>query len=173
MDNPAPPRYGGPVSDQAFLNGWRFVLAEAVTGGRPGQGTAFLDGTKPDGSDNHGLLATLDGLSPERASDPTPLGLSVAAHAAHLAYHLEVGVRWARGERGPFDWEGSFEPGAVDEAGWAALRERVRAAYAGALALADGPADWDDLGTTGGLLGGLAHVAYHLGAIRQIVKLGA
>lgn len=158
------------MSDKAFLDGWLFVLREACEGGIPGQGTAFLDGTKADGSNNHGLLATLDSLTAKQASDPTALGQSIAAHAAHTAYHLEVGVRWARGDKGPYDWPGSFEPKTVDEASWHTLRARVRAAYAAAIAVAQTTVHWDE-DSAGGLAAALAHVAYHLGAIRQAVKL--
>lgn len=158
-----------PMSKE-FLDGWLFVLREAVEGGLPGQPTAFLDGTKADGSGNHGLIATLDRLSAAQASDPTPLGLSIAGHAAHVAYHLEVGVRWANGDRGPFDWPGSFEPRAVDEERWAELRERVRNAYAAVVDMANRTQTWDS-DAYGGLSAGLAHVTYHLGAIRQTVKL--
>ncbi|WP_229784648.1 DinB family protein [Deinococcus radiotolerans] len=147
------------------------ILREAVLGGQPGQGTAFLDGTKADGSGNHGLLATLDALSAAQASQDV-LGSTVAAHAAHTAYHLEVIVRWERdGDRGPFDWKGSFEPTHVDDPAWAAVRARLRAAYEDLVAFArtwEGrPVDGD---VTEGLSGAVAHVAYHLGAIRQLVK---
>lgn len=161
------------MSDQAWLNGTLTVLKEVVEGGTPGQGTAFLDGTNADGSGNHGLLATLGRLSAAQASDPTALELSVVAHAAHLAYHIEVVVLWENGERGPFDWKGSFMPGTVDDAGWTQLQARVQAAYTALLEVARLKADWDDEeeGAAGGVAGALAHVAYHLGAIRQLVKL--
>lgn len=158
------------MSDQNFVDGWLFVFREAVEGGRPGQGTAFLDGTGADGSGNHGLLSTLASLSAAQASEKTVLGQSVAAHAAHTAFHMEVAVRWARGERGPFDWKGSFGSGTVDEAAWQALQARVRAAYEGVAALARDTESWTE-DAAGGLAGVLAHVAYHLGSIRQLVKL--
>jgi hypothetical protein len=158
------------MSEKAFVEGWLDVLREACEGGRPGEGTAFLDGTKADGSGNSGLFATLDALSAEQASDPTALGTSVAAHAAHVAFYLEVTVRWAGGDRGPFDWKGSFEPRVVDEARWQATRNRVRAAYRAVVDLARKTQTWDE-DAAGGLAASLAHLAYHLGAIRQIVKL--
>lgn len=158
------------MGDQVFVNGWLFVLREAVEGGLPGQGTTFLDGTNADGSGNKGLLATLEGLGAEAASRPTALGQSVAAHAAHTAYHMEVIVRYNAGDRGPFDWPGSFNPSRVDEAGWAKLRERVRAAYADLVNLAKTTQTWDE-DAAGGMAGALAHVCYHLGAIRQLIKL--
>lgn len=161
------------MSDQAWLNGTLTVLKEAVEGGTPGQGTAFLDGTNADGSGNHGLLATLERLSAAQASDPTALGVSVAAHAAHLAFHMEVVVRWEDGERGPFDWKTSFEPRTVDGAGWLTLQARVQAAYIALLEVVHRPTNWDDEeeDAAGGVAGALAHVTYHLGAVRQVVKL--
>ncbi|WP_424950190.1 DinB family protein [Deinococcus sp.] len=149
------------------------MLEEAVEGGAPGKPTTSLDGTQADGSGNHGLIATLDRLTAAQASDPTVLGVSVAAQAAHLAYHMEVVARWENGERGPFDWKGSFTPGKVDETGWTQLQARVQAAYTGLLEVAQRPTDWDDEenGAAGGVAGALAHVIYHLGAVRQLVKL--
>ncbi|ADV66315.1 hypothetical protein [Deinococcus maricopensis] len=152
-----------------FVAGWLFVFREAVEGGVPGQGTAFLDGTKADGSGNNGLLGTLARFTAAQASDPGALGISVAAHAAHMAYHLEVLLRWEAGERGPFDWPGSFQPAVVDADAWAALQARVRAAYDAVVAWSGAHTDWSE-DAAGGLAGALAHVAYHLGAVRQALK---
>ncbi|WP_309571606.1 DinB family protein [Deinococcus sp.] len=148
------------------------ILKEAAEGGTPGQGTAFLDGTKADGSGNHVLLATLDSVDAVQASHDVN-GTSIAGQARHAAFHLEVIVRWERdGDRGPFDWKGSFLHEQVNAAEWTTLRERVKAAYEDVMAFAgsrrDAPVDGD---MTGGLAGAVAHVAYHLGAIRQMVKI--
>ena len=158
------------MNPNIFLNDWLEVMFEACEGGNPGQGTAFLDGTKADGSGNNGLFATLELLSATQASDPTLLGLSVAAHTAHTAYHMEVGVRWMAGDHGPFDWQGSFDPRAVDETEWNTLKARVRTAYDALVQLNKSVTEWND-DSLGGLSGALAHVCYHLGAIRQTVKL--
>ncbi len=158
------------MSDQIWLEGSLDVLREAVEGGLPGHGTAFLDGTNADGSGNHGLLATLANLTAAQASDPTALGQSAAAHAAHLAFHMEVVLRWEADERGPFDWKGSFGSGQVGEAEWQALQARVEAAYQALRGWANSRPDWPQE-AAGALAGALAHVAYHLGSLRQVVKL--
>jgi hypothetical protein len=158
------------MSDQAFVDGWLQVLREAMEGGLPGQGTAFLDGTNTDGTGNKGLLATLERLSSTQASNSTPLGQGIAAHTAHTAYHMEVTVRYVNGDRGPFDWPGSFSPSTVDEAEWAKQRARIKAAYESVLNLAKTTPNWDE-DSAGGLAATLAHVCYHLGAIRQLIKL--
>lgn len=157
---------------QNWAEGILDILKEAVEGGTPGQGTAFLDGTKADGSGNHGLLATLDALSAEGASRDV-FGSTIAGHARHTAFHMEVIVRWERdGDRGPFDWKGSFQPGQVSEEEWEALRGRVRAAYDELVAFARTRAGTEPDGdATGGLTGAVAHVAYHLGGIRQMLKV--
>ena len=49
----------GDRAAQHPIDGILDILNEAVLGGTPGHGTAFLDGTRADGSGNHGLLATL------------------------------------------------------------------------------------------------------------------
>ena len=159
------------MSDANFVQGFLDIFKEAVEGGEAGKPTGFLDGTKADGSGNHGLLATLAGLSAAQASEVTALGVSVAAQAAHTAFHMEVTVRWEKGgERGPFDWQGSFSPAHVDEAGWQALQDRVRTAYQDVRALAEATSDWTE-DAAGGLAATLAHLTYHLGSIRQLVKL--
>ena len=158
------------MNQPPFVAGWLWILAEALEGGKPGQGTGFLDSTAADGSGNRGLFATLAGLNAAQASNPTTLGLSVAGHAAHVAYHMEASVRYARGDRGPFDWDSSFQPNIVDEAGWKSLQTRVRAAHDAVLQLASETQDWTE-DTAGGLAATLAHVTYHLGAIRQTIKL--
>lgn len=156
---------------QHWQEGILDILREAVEGGAPGQGTAFLDGTAADGGGNNGLIATLDALSAAQASQEIH-GTSIAGHARHSALHMEVMVRWERdGDRGPFDWKGSFLPAEVDDGAWDELRVRLRAAYDALTAFARTQKEQEANGdATGGLTGAVAHVAYHLGAIRQMLK---
>lgn len=161
----------GTAEPQHPIDGILDILKEAVEGGTPGQPTSFLDGTRADGSGNHGLLATLDGLSAAQASRDVH-GTSVAGQARHTAFHMEVIVAWERdGQRGPFDWKGSFHPAQVSDSEWTELRARVRSAYEALVTFARSQKDQPVTGDlTGGLSGGVAHVTYHLGAIRQQLK---
>lgn len=158
------------MADNVILSGTLGVLREILEGGEPGKGTSVIDGTKADGSGNSGLLATLDRLDATQASRPTALGLSAAAHAAHAAYYFEVALRWAKGDRSKSDWPGSFEPRAVDDAQWRATRIRLRTGYEAFVAFARSHGEWSE-DDAGSLAGALAHSAYHLGAVRQVVKL--
>lgn len=156
---------------QYYIDGILDILKEAVEGGEPGQGTAFVDHTQADGNGNHGLLATLGGLSAKQASQDVH-GSSIAGQARHAAFHMEVAVRWERdGDRGPFDWKGSFLPLAVSVDEWQALKARVHEAYAELVLFAQSQKDKiPDGDISGGLTGTVAHAAYHLGAIRQMIK---
>ena len=140
------------------------VLAEGYEGPQDPRGTWFVNNS-PDA----GFFPTLDALSAEEASRaPRAGGSTVAAHAGHLRFSLEVSRRWVRGERGPFDWSRSWAVRQVDDAGWAELRAGIRQEY-DAFRHALGEAKELDFLTLGGILGAVAHAAYHLGAVKQMV----
>ncbi|WP_420596054.1 DinB family protein [Deinococcus sp.] len=152
-----------------LLSDLQDILRETFEGGQPGKPTMFLDSTKADGSGNNGIFGTLSGLSASQASDPTALRLSVASHAAHMAYYLEVGLLFMRGETpsGPFAWMESFSPSVVDDAAWTALQTRLHAAYDEMMERLDA----EEPSAVEEGVNPAIHSAYHLGAIRQTVKL--
>jgi hypothetical protein len=117
-----------------------------------------------------GLLASLDRLSAAAASE-TPGGApSVAAHVDHLRYGFFLLNRWAAATPVPWqemDWSESWTRNEVSEEGWRALRDDLRreaAAWAEVLA---SPREVSEV-EAGWMAGSVAHLAYHLGAIRQI-----
>jgi hypothetical protein len=147
-----------------LMKSLRMVMAEAYEGPRDPRGTWFVE-MAPDS----GLFGTLASVSADEASRPPAPGRStIAGHAAHLRFSLEVARRFLSGDRGPFEWEQSWATRGVDEAAWAELRAGLRQEYDAFLLALDevGELDWLLLS---GTLGGLAHVAYHLGAIRQMM----
>lgn len=117
-----------------------------------------------------GLLASLGRLSAAAASETAGGAPSIAAHVDHLRYAFVLLNRWASGNPVPWqetDWSASWARNEVSEEAWRALLDDVRreaAAWAQALATKQdvGPVE------AGWLAGSVAHVAYHLGAIRQI-----
>ncbi len=119
---------------------------------------------------DRGLLASLDSISAAAAS-ATPDGrASIAAHADHLRYGLSLLNRWADRVSPPWpemDWTASWRRTVVSDESWRSLRDDLRreaARWAGAL---DAPRDVSDV-EAGWMAGSVAHLAYHLGAIRQI-----
>jgi hypothetical protein len=117
-----------------------------------------------------GLLASLDRLSAEAASAPHAGGASIAAHVDHLRYGLSVLNRWAAGAPPAWeeiDWTASWRRTRVTEAEWLALRGDLRREAAAWREALRTPRDVGDR-EAGWMAGSVAHLAYHLGAIRQM-----
>ena len=119
-----------------------------------------------------GLLRSLDNLSPADASRSTNDGATIAAHAQHVRYGLELMNRWAAEGGNPFadaKWDEAWKVKSVDDGQWREIREGLRREvdrWGKALA---SPREASDV-ELGGMVGSIAHFAYHLGAIRQIHK---
>lgn len=136
----------------------------------------LVDGPRPDAaymlnSGDRGLLRSLDDLSADAASAiPVSGGASIAAHVDHLRYGLSLMNRWNDGDRDPWsdaDWLASWNRTTVTSAQWAELRAQ----------LGDESQRWQEalkqvrdvsLQELHGVIGSIGHLAYHLGAIRQI-----
>jgi hypothetical protein len=139
------------------------VLNEIINGSGSDAGWLLNPG-------DQGLLRSLDTLSAAQASaQPAGGGAPIAAHVDHLRYGLVLLNLWSRGENpfGDADWSASWRIGPVSDDQWQRLRGDLRAAAEewrrGAARLTDA----DQQGVNG-VLASAAHLAYHLGAIRQI-----
>ena len=136
----------------------------------------LVDGAKADAcwmlnKNDPGLLRSLDTLSASAASTvPQTGGASIAAHVDHLRYGFSLMNQWVSGNENPWataDWTASWKRTTVDDAAWATLREELsREARAWMEALRT-PHDYSEFELTGAIAS-IAHLAYHLGAIRQI-----
>jgi len=131
----------------------------------------------PDGSSyilnggDQGLLRSLDALSSKAASASSHGGATVAAHVDHLRYGLSLWNRWAGGED-PFkdaNWGTSWRIGAVNDDEWSTLRRGLRDECVRWQAALSAPREVS-AAELNGMLSGIPHLAYHLGAIRQIDK---
>ena len=117
-----------------------------------------------------GLLASLDRLTAAAASATPAGGASIAAHVDHLRYGLSLLNRWAAGTPTPWkemDWTASWRRRAVSEAEWRTLRDELRREATAWMEALRTPRDASDV-EAGWMAGSVAHLAYHLGAIRQI-----
>jgi hypothetical protein len=121
---------------------------------------------------DEGLLRSLDKLTAAEASALTPTASSIAAHVDHLRYGLSLMNRWGNGEDpfGDADWSASWHKTTVSDQAWQQLRAELREEAAGWLAALRNPRQVDD-SELSGMIGSVAHLAYHLGAIRQINQL--
>ena len=117
-----------------------------------------------------GLLRSLDSLSAEAASRSTADGATIAAHVDHVLYGLTLMNRWSEGERNPWegaDWTRSWQRAGVSENEWSALRADLARESRRWLAALREPRETNEIELTG-LVSSVVHIAYHLGAIRQI-----
>jgi len=138
------------------------LLAELVEGASKEGGYMLNPG-------DEGLLRSLDKLSAVQASAPTPTGSSIAAHVDHVRYGLSLMNQWSQGEN-PFesaDWSASWRNTSVTEPEWRQRIAELRAETARWLGVVRTPREVDEI-ELNGMIGSIAHLAYHLGAIRQI-----
>ena len=140
------------------------LFSELVDGANTPGGAFVLN------SGDAGLLRSLDALSASDASSSANGGATIAAHVQHLRYRLSLMNRWATEGGDPFSdakWDEAWRTSRVNDAEWSEIRGGLR----------DEAHRWfDALGTprdvtaaeVSGMIGSIAHLAYHLGAIRQI-----
>ena len=118
---------------------------------------------------DRGLLASLRSLSAAQASARPDGRSSIASHVHHVRYGLNLINRWARGEDvyGQADWSESWRHQQVNDSEWdalvAGLEHEIRN-WQEAMALPR-PLDVAAIRET---IGSVVHLAYHLGAIRQL-----
>jgi hypothetical protein len=143
-------------------------LFSELTNGAPKGGAFVLNGG------DAGLLASLDRLTAGEASRSSHGGATVAAHVAHVSYGLSLMNRWAGGEANPFsdaDWSAAWRTDSVTEQGWADLRRDLRDQVERWHVALQSPREISGV-ELDGVIGSVVHLAYHLGAIRQIVAGG-
>ena len=152
-------------ADSVFQRALSNMLTE-IFGGPPGQEAYVLN---PGDS---GLLRQLDAIDAKIAStSPTHGQKSIAAHVDHLYFGLAVLNRWAAGDANPWadaDFNASWQRTIVAEDQWRALRDGLRLEVDKWQKAVAARASWDDMSAAAGL-STVAHTAYHLGAIRQIL----
>jgi hypothetical protein len=140
------------------------LLSELVRGAPQGGGAFILN------SGDAGLLASLDALTAADASRSVNDGATIAAHAEHVRYGLSLMNRWAREGGNPFAdarWDEAWKTSTVDEGRWQHIRDGLRRETDAWLKVLGTRPARNDLELSG-LISSVAHLAYHLGAIRQI-----
>jgi hypothetical protein len=117
-----------------------------------------------------GLLRSLERLSAADASRSVNDGATIAAHAQHVRYGLYLMNRWMSEGGNPFadaKWEEAWKISEVDAAAWEEIRHGLRTEAESWLSALKSPRQVSNLELTG-MISSIAHLAYHLGAIRQI-----
>ena len=142
-------------------------LFAELANGAPQGGDAFVLN-----SGDAGLLRSLEKLSAADVSQSMSEGATIAAHARHLQYGLSLMNRWAREGGNPFadaTWDQAWQTNQVDDSEWRSIRDGLQQETSRWLEVLGSPRDVSEV-ELAGMMGSVAHLAYHLGAIRQIAK---
>jgi hypothetical protein len=148
----------------AELHGALDRLLGELLDGPPGREAYVLN------QEDRGLIGSLDALSAAEASATGATGSSIAAHVDHLRYGLSLMNRWASGDDNAFkhtDWKASWQRMSVTPDEWDARRREFRAECTRWRAAIAASHDADNTELTA-IISSVVHLAYHLGAIRQI-----
>ena len=143
------------------------LFGELVAGSKNEPGGAFILNTG-----DIGLLRSIDKLSAADASSSANEGATIAAHVQHVRYGLSLMNRWAREGGNPFadaKWDEAWKISSVTDAQWDEIRNGLREETGRWLQVLESPREVADIELTG-MIASVAHLAYHLGAIRQIQK---
>jgi hypothetical protein len=147
------------LSSPIITNALLKALEEAFMGDETNQGWM------------NGLGFSLEHLSAENASRspasgrPTP-----AAHADHIRVTFQAMQAWARGENPTVDWASSWKIANLSEREWDDLRAAIRAEYENTQETIRANPNWTEKSLTSAI-NNVTHLAYHAGAIRQLIKL--
>jgi hypothetical protein len=142
------------------------LFSELVNGAPQGGGAYMLN------SGDLGLNRSLAKLSAEDASQSVNGGASIAAHARHVQYGLSLMNRWARQGGNPFadaSWDEAWRTSRVNPEEWRSILnglEKETSAWLQTLGAERSVSDVE----LAGMIGSIAHLAYHLGAMRQIAR---
>jgi hypothetical protein len=142
------------------------LFAELVDGTAAEKGAFILN------TGDIGLLRSLDALPAVEASRAVDGGATIAAHAQHLRYGLSLMNRWAAEGGDPFadaTWDAAWTISAVGDAAWAEIRGGLRDEAHRWLDTLRTPRETARVEFTG-MIASVAHLAYHLGAVRQIAR---
>jgi hypothetical protein len=141
------------------------LFSELVDGAKAPAGGNFVLN-----SGDAGLLASLDRLSAADASRSVHGGATIAAHAQHVRYGLELMNGWAIEGGNPFanaKWDEAWKISVVNDAQWAEIRAGLADEARRWLGVIRSPRDVSPAELSG-MIGETVHIAYHLGAMRQI-----
>ncbi len=130
----------------------------------PRPGSAYLD-------QKAGLFDTLNAISAEQASRPVAEGgTSIAAQVEHTRFYLDAITQFMNGRTEKVDWQESWQLEQVTPEAWEGLKQDLKAVYESVTAKLKSIESWGD-DEVGDSMALVVHTAYHLGAIRQMMRV--
>lgn len=154
----------GAIAEEVFTGSLFFILKETFEGPPPKTSSAFLD-------QGCGLFQTVEKLTAEDASRAAGSGTkTIAAHCAHMKFYLDALHGYVQGSSERADWKQSWLIQTVGPEEWESLKRELREAYAVVSEALRSVEDWGKR-PVGGAMAVVAHTAYHLGAVRQLMRM--
>ena len=135
-------------------------------------GTGAFDGGYILNTGDVGLVKSIEKLSAADASRSTNDGATIAAHVQHERYGLSLMNRWATEGGNPFadaKWDEAWKTREVDARTWDEIRNGFANEARKWLEVLRTPREVSEI-ELNGMVASIAHLAYHIGAIRQIDK---
>ncbi len=118
------------------------------------------------------ILPTLDSIDAPTASlKSNESTSSLAGHASHILFALRGANAQRGGAQPEGTWEDSWAQQSVTEDQWNEVRENIRTEYLSLIKWFEENQDWSAERIHIGALSMLPHMAYHLGAMLQIVRI--
>ncbi|MDQ3322158.1 MAG: hypothetical protein M3525_06980 [Acidobacteriota bacterium] len=148
------------IKTEHFRENLLALLTETFEGSPP-EGSRYLD-------QGVGVLNTIEKISAADASRSIG-GATFVSHLEHARHYLVALVEFIDGRIEKVDWDESWLVKTVDEAEWNLLKENVRRDYQTVIQTFKAIEIWDD-DKVADAMSIVVHTAYHLGAMRQIMK---
>jgi hypothetical protein len=154
----------GTIAEEDFTGNLFLFLKETFEGPPPKTSSVYLD-------QGGGLFQTVEQASAGDASRALRPGApTIAAHCAHVKFYLDVLHRYMQGPIEPADWKQSWLVQTVNPEEWESLKRELREAYATTSEALRSVESWGER-PIGSAMGIVAHTAYHLGAVRQLMRM--
>ena len=148
------------IKKKDFVNSLKYLLKETFEGS-PETGSVYLD-------KGVGVFNSIENLSVEDASKSNG-GANIAAHTEHLRYYIEVLGNFLEGNVQIADWSKSWAIQDVSEDEWTEIKTDLKSQFEKITESFNQKEDWSEDAMTEAIAI-IVHSAYHLGAIRQIIK---
>lgn len=151
-----------PIETKYFTSNLLALLKEFFES-PPAGGAACLD-------QKTGLFDTLDKLSAEQASKRIADAPSIASHCEHLRFYNDLLVGDLQGRTiSKVDWKETWAKQTVNESEWQTLKSTLQTQNQQLMEMLESFDTWNQ-DRVGNPMAILAHNAYHLGAIRQLIR---
>jgi hypothetical protein len=119
------------------------------------------------------IFKTINTISSKEASKKRgDINVTIAGHIAHITFYIIVLQEYITGKRtGKTDWNESWKTKTVNDNEWEQLKTTLHQEYKKLYAFIQSIDEWKSDDYVGGILSILAHCSYHLGAIRQLMRV--